>query len=244
MKKQYFIYALCHPISGYVKYVGKTTDCMRRFYHHCSVNKKESNRRTCWIKSIRKQGLKPEMFILEQTDESNWILLEQYWICQFKAWGFKLVNGTLGGDGVLGARRSEETKIKISKNNAKGRSKKCYQFKRNGEFVSEYKSTVIASAATGIPQNDISKCCRNEYTQLRGFLWSYDSVIKVPPPYRNHNAKGVIKIDTTTLAEICEYPSIFVAAKENGIQRQNIRNVCLNKLKSVGNFYWKLKHTA
>lgn len=42
------------------------------------------------------------MTIIDETLE-DWKTLEQYWICQFKSWGFNLTNITNGGEGSYGA---------------------------------------------------------------------------------------------------------------------------------------------
>jgi galactitol-specific phosphotransferase system IIB component len=96
------IYMLSHPITSEPKYIGKTIhELDERLKQHIKLAKyKQTTHRTKWISSLLKQGLYPKIELLEFVDSSNWQFWEQYWICQFKVWGFKLTNGTLGGDGV------------------------------------------------------------------------------------------------------------------------------------------------
>ncbi len=105
-----FIYGLCDPRDGCLRYIGKANNPTIRLYrHHCPGNKK--NHRTDWLNSLKKSGLKPEMFIVEQIPASEWEEAERFWICYFKTIGCKLVNSTGGGDGV--SMVTEETRAKL-----------------------------------------------------------------------------------------------------------------------------------
>lgn len=54
------------------------------------------------------------MEVLDIVENDEWQFWEQYWISQTKAWGFNLTNLTIGGDGIIGHKHSEETKKIIS----------------------------------------------------------------------------------------------------------------------------------
>jgi group I intron endonuclease len=99
MEQITYIYTLSDPITGVVKYVGKTIKPKDRL--RCHIKDAASNRRnnlSCnWIKSLLKKGLVPKMDIIDET-YGSWEWLEMYWISQFKTWGFKLKNTTDGGD--------------------------------------------------------------------------------------------------------------------------------------------------
>lgn len=107
-----FIYTLANPITKEVRYVGKTNNLKVRFWHHLKT--KKNTHSSSWIKSLKNQGLKPEMEILEKCDLSNWEFLEKYWISQFKAWGFNLTNLTDGGEGMCGYSHTDIAKEKMS----------------------------------------------------------------------------------------------------------------------------------
>ena len=68
-------------------YVGRTSNFDQRKYIHehgfgcCKINE--------WERSILKDGLKPIVEILELGDCT---FFEQFWIEQFTAWGFNLLN--------------------------------------------------------------------------------------------------------------------------------------------------------
>lgn len=111
------IYTLAHPITGEIRYVGKTTSSLnRRLGQHIAAISRSKSHRASWIKSILKQGLKPIIELIEEVDYSINNQIEIYWIAQFKAWNFRLVNHTEGGEGTIGYRHSEESKLKMSLN--------------------------------------------------------------------------------------------------------------------------------
>lgn len=112
-----FIYTLCHPITKEVRYIGKAQNIDRRYQLHlCTSSLKVKTKKNSWIVSLAKQGLKPDLQILDEVPEMGWQFWERYWISQFKTWGFKLTNGTDGGDGTNLKNRifSQEHRRKLS----------------------------------------------------------------------------------------------------------------------------------
>ena len=112
------IYSLSDPITGEIRYVGKTNQSLdRRLNAHIS----EVRRGYCrthkinWIKSLMNNNLLPTIDILEIATKDNWKKLEIYWISQLKSWGFNLTNMTDGGDGNNNQMFSKESTIKRSK---------------------------------------------------------------------------------------------------------------------------------
>jgi len=93
-----FIYGLVDPRTQYLRYIGKSNRPeVRRWRHNCADGTK--NHRTDWLRSLKKERLKPELFIIEQVPMAEWEEAERFWICYFKGIGCPLVNGTSGGDG-------------------------------------------------------------------------------------------------------------------------------------------------
>lgn len=111
-----YIYTLSHPITNEIKYVGKTINLKQRLSAHISdakINKK-NNLVSTWIKSLLNQNLKPNIEVIDETYHDDWSKLEQYWISQFKTWGFNIKNITLGGEGACGRIWSKSSIDKIS----------------------------------------------------------------------------------------------------------------------------------
>lgn len=121
-----YIYSLNCPISGEPKYIGQTIQKpAARLGTHLTA--KKNNKRTSWIKGLLNQGLKPVMEVIEELPQEELNFWEIYYISLYKSWGFKLKNGTHGGEcggkptmetrmkqraAKLGTKQSEETKKK------------------------------------------------------------------------------------------------------------------------------------
>lgn len=76
-----YIYGLKCPISGKVRYVGKTNNLKKRYYSHLNPDKGEVNmHKKRWIKKLLNQGEKPEIIILEKIYDGQWEESEVKWI--------------------------------------------------------------------------------------------------------------------------------------------------------------------
>lgn len=124
------IYALIDPDNN-VRYIGKTkVSLQKRLSQHITDSKsimngskrRNINKRYSWIISLLKDNKKPNIILLEECNENNWIEREVYYISKYK----NLTNMTKGGDGgsTNKGRKfgpiSEETRRKISENTKKG----------------------------------------------------------------------------------------------------------------------------
>jgi len=111
-----YIYGLKHPNYFQPRYVGFTSCSLYgRLRRH--LKDKEINHRTNWIKSLAKENLKPDIFIIEEVNKENWKEREIYWIKHLRDCGYKLVNSTNGGDGPLGYKHTAEAMKKIIEHN-------------------------------------------------------------------------------------------------------------------------------
>lgn len=109
-EKYVFIYSLNCPISRTVKYIGKTGRTLeQRLKEH--LKDKRNNKRTCWIKSLRKKNLIPIIEIVDRVLKTEWIFWEQHYISLYRSWGFELKNSTNGGENI---EMTPETRAKIS----------------------------------------------------------------------------------------------------------------------------------
>lgn len=110
-----WIYALCDPETGEVRYVGRTDDIKRRLAIHLSAARSSGPRTHCanWIRSLLLQGKEPDVDVLDYVPvdqahhmEREYIALWRYLI------GDRLTNLTDGGDGLLNP--SPEVRAKMS----------------------------------------------------------------------------------------------------------------------------------
>lgn len=111
--KTVFIYTLNDPITGLVRYVGKTKNVSHRFRNHLYRARQGRNHRVCWIRSLLAQGLKPVFVIVDEVSEIEWPSWEVAYIEFFRECGCDLVNANQGGEG--GICPSEETRRKMSR---------------------------------------------------------------------------------------------------------------------------------
>ena len=197
-----FIYVLLDPNTLEIRYVGKTKNCYQRFRHHLvnSANKKSHKR--SWINSLREQGLKPIMQIIDEVEESEWQFWEQHWIVQLKCWGFNLVNHTAGGDGLTKGNQtsfrkgfipwnkgysgySTSAKGKVIPNDIKQRISQTLkgnqnrtlipiiQYDLNMNLINQFPSVKEAVKVTGIKQSAISNCLTGRSKTAGKFIWQY-----------------------------------------------------------------------
>lgn len=130
MTETTFIYALECPTTGEIRYVGKSNNPKNRYYEH--LRERGNSYKCNWIQSLIKNGLKPELIIIEVVNSDIWKERECYWINYYKENNIKLTNSTLGGDdfGTIGLRfgkdnpfynkkHSEESRKKIRESRAK-----------------------------------------------------------------------------------------------------------------------------
>lgn len=103
------IYTLSDPRTGTVMYVGKTIVSLKERLR-CHLKDKYGCPRMDWIKTLAYFKLVPIIEFIEECPEEDLDWMENYWILQFRTWGFDLLNRTTGGEG---GRLSEETKRKI-----------------------------------------------------------------------------------------------------------------------------------
>lgn len=97
------------------------------------------------------------------TDASNTINVRKQDISR-ACWS---VNHTLGG--FLWSYEY----IDIFKPNTDNRKKEVLQYNLNGNLLAKYVSASEASRKTGISKTCITRCCRKEREQSRGFIWNY-----------------------------------------------------------------------
>ena len=112
----YFIYTLRDPRDGKIRYVGITTQPVRkRLTSHLRTARSGARWHSArWLAQLLKENLQPQIEVLEKTGNAN---REIFWIAHFLAAGCDLTNGTEGG--ISGYHHSIETRAKISEAGAK-----------------------------------------------------------------------------------------------------------------------------
>lgn len=255
--KQY-IYSLSDPISGKVVYIGKTKNIKRRYSDHC--RRPKGSYRTIldkWKKEIIDSGLKPQINIIKECDETNVDFYERFYISEYRKDG--ILNMTDGGDGLQnpseetrrkigdksrGRIPTIETRQKISKsgyNNSSSKKILCYDIDSNfiGEFINSRRASEklnISYKQISSVLNGVSHFSQNKYT----FFYADDIDIQEKLKYKIESTikhgKRFFRIDKFGIIEI--YDNLMIASKENNCNFRNIW-LCLNyKRNNCGGYGW------
>lgn len=179
-----FIYTLSDPVTYQVRYVGKSNNPLSRYRSHYYKCENESQHKRNWINSIKKSGLKPILDIVDEIPISEWKFWETYWIQQFKVWGFKLTNSTLGGDGLTKGNQTSFQKNSIPWNKNKSgytssKAQAVLQYTKDGEFIKEFRTCKDAAIEFGCIEENIRRACVGKSKSAKGFKWKYKNMIKL-----------------------------------------------------------------
>jgi len=241
--EKYFIYTLAHPITGEIRYIGKTNNLKRRFNQHLSNhNLLKKSKKNNWIISLLKSNLIPKIEILDETIENNVNDLEVFYISLFSSWGFKLLNMTEGGDGIswVGKKHTEESKIKSKMVSPNRKSVGQYDLQNN--LIREYHSIREAEKELLISRNSISLVCKEKRKTAGGFIWKYIdrinkyeikelekiNLIKYDKPKKETNYKKIKVFNLKgELLELCD--SMNQVVKKYNCHRELIQNCCDKK---------------
>lgn len=117
------------PITGLIRYVGKSDNPKKRLSSHLGEARDRNCHRKVWLQSLKIQGLRPVLEILDEVPEEEWQSWEVAYIEHFREAGYDLTNNSAGGDGIcnpspatrelmrtrkLGRKISSETRAKMS----------------------------------------------------------------------------------------------------------------------------------
>lgn len=220
------IYTLSHPLTGEIRYIGKTVSPLKyRLAGHVSESKKGElkSHRNSWIRSLLQQDLKPNIHLLDEISSNDWEWLEQYWISQFKTWGFNLINMTDGGDGNKNQVWTEESKRRFKETIRKKI--------KSGEIDYTERAIKISKALTGKKR---SLKTREKVRQANiGKTYSRSIIYKRTNGGVNQFTKDGILIGS--------YFSLTEASQKTGFFRGNISSACTGRLKTYKGFIWRYK---
>lgn len=96
-----YIYALTEP-DGTIRYIGQALNTRTRYNSHVCITTEPRTHKEKWINSLLRDGKRPVLIILKESDEENSDADEISLIRHYRDIGSNLTNGTDGGDGVLG----------------------------------------------------------------------------------------------------------------------------------------------
>lgn len=170
------IYAVCHPITHELRYVGKTFDTVKgRLSAH--INSKGNSHRENWFKSLRKDKLIPVAHLIEVVPKGeDWGAAEIFWIAYYKSLGARLVNSTEGGEGCRFTGKALEHQRKIvSERNRSPEQRAAVSAKLKGREITQEQREQISKTLTGTKASDATKKKLSE-AQLR--IWAASPDLK------------------------------------------------------------------
>lgn len=239
------IYALLDPTSKTIRYIGLTiVPLNQRLKNHIYAAKTRStNRRINWINSLKE---KPIIILIDEiiSEEVEW-WLEEYWVSQFKTWGFQLVNSTDGGKVPL-TKSGERNPNYGKKYNSlsKATKGKIVQLNHKGEYIRTV-SCMAEFEKYGLNPCNVSLCVNGKRTNHKGFQFikfeKYDENKKyVLKPTKTQRRK-VAQLNQKDLSIVKTFNSITEASIEMVSSKNatsKIGQVCDNKRKSYRGFKW------
>lgn len=227
--KKGLIYCLICPITKNYRYVGKTTgklkDRLAKHKYDIEYFTEQKSHKLNWLRKLKKLFILDELQIvqiekIEISDNDLTVLNEKeiYWIKYFKEQGCKLTNTTLGGEGILGYKHTNETKEKISEASKK----------RKGTKASEEAKQNISLSLIGNTRR-LNKPHTDETKQ------------KISNSRKGKKPWNIKKIYQYTLNNefIKEWESATFAAKELNLSQGNIAGVAEGIRRQTGGFIWK-----
>lgn len=233
-----YIYCLIDPISNNVRYIGKSNNPEIRFKYH--LYEKGNTHKINWINYLKEKNLKPVLEIIDCVNNKEWEFWEQHYICLYKSWNFKLVNGDNGGLGST--RLTKETRDKISKANKGYKfSKECIEkrtaLRKGYKHSEETKKKIGKSNSLKLKGRKLSKeiidkiiISRKQTRSIKGYVYNA----------RFSTRKELICHNILT-NEIIEIKGIIEASKLLNLKRTTI-NEAINKNRIVSKtykFYYK-----
>ena len=256
--KTTFIYVLKCPLSGEVRYVGKTNNPQERYREHMNIAHGEGTYRYNWVMSLRKKNLRPILEIIKEVSVDEWKYWEKYFIKYYINIGCKLVNYGKGGEGLgFGNQTSFKSgMVPWNKGIKQKIIKKCSYELCGKEFSPKDKRRVFCSrscavkAGQGFDSGAIpwNKGVIGYTTSKKGYSMPEEvkkriskTLIKLYNNGYNGVAKPVLQIDPCSNRIIKEFSSTAEASRQTGILGSSISTATNGRIKTAGGFKWKKK---
>lgn len=224
-----YIYILQDPITNEVRYVGKSKNPHRRYLSHLWQKPKVKYHSYYWIQKLLKNGLNPILTVIDETEE-DWIWLEQYWIEQFKQWGFNLTNITSGGEGACKSANWNNVPVTA--------------FTKEGQLIKTFESQKECAQYFNTSSNNVTRVVNGNTTLLlkkyQIKIGKLENDINNFVSNRTYNWKNKPTIYWTSKKIIClednkEFNSITEASKHYNISMSSMTNNLQNKSKKLKN---------
>ena len=205
------IYGIVDPISNQLRYVGQTSNFIKRKSSHIRTALKGTNNSHLynWLSSLFRSSINPEFIIFEECNIKDLDDLEVFYIDYFKMIGCNLTNSCVGGNSRRGFKMRESSK-KIVSEKLKGNSW------NKGKKLSKETKDKMSISQLG------RKHTKTSIEKMR--------LVKIKNKPIIQREKGGLYIKT--------FNSAYEASKELNINRKSIGNVLAKRAKLAGGFNW------
>lgn len=199
-------------------YIGKTRNPIRRKHKHYTKYGREI--KLCLIDNC-------------EDDEKTWKFWENYWIDQFKSWGFELVNQNKGGGGP--SIYKEEYKLKMRKPRKEGTGQKISKTLRERNHSKYYTPEVREKMSNSLKGRKSAPFSNQRKSNMRkGLIKSLGKKVL------QYDLEGnfIQEFDSKSLAE-----EWLLKNKSNvsPFVGKQIKDCCLGKQKTCYGYIWRYK---
>lgn len=273
---KFLIYILCEPEDrvgsagrlyrkGEIRWVGISSSGNRRPGEHkravrylkASVVNYYAN----WLRCLERKGTIPIVEVLDKGPFDSYQQLKEtevMYIAYFKSLGFKLVNSTIGGEGLMGFHHSEESKLKMSESKLALGWRPSVELTEQNRLAQKTRKPIVDSNGVEYPSvkyaadvHDIDRCAITNSLRKRipvkslGISFRYcdpalDEASYTPPKQPKVRTSWEICPVVDDLGN--EYLSTIKAAKANGVSKHSVRD-SIDKKRPVWKigrtFFWK-----
>lgn len=232
MSEIIYIYELSDPRTGVTRYVGKTVDPERRYIQH--KTRKESNRKSSWVQSLKRVGLNPVMVILDEVPASEWEFWEMWYIELFKQWGCELVNTSNGGDFHPEGNPRRVVRVDVESGDER-----------------YFDSLTEGADSIGVKISSVCGACGGKSLTLGGYVWFYlddylsdnhrESKVRRVSDNKGGSRPKLCKRIRGTFPDgsIRDFDSIKSAAGELGVLHTGIINALRGRVKTSMKIRWE-----
>lgn len=94
-----YIYGLIDPRDNELRYIGKADNAYKRLFWHMAKCHQAGSKKNLWLRDLKASGAQPRVVVLCETDKEHWREDERFAIAGFREDGYRLLNGSIGGEG-------------------------------------------------------------------------------------------------------------------------------------------------
>lgn len=229
--KKYKIYRLVDPTvspdsNKYIRYIGWTNKTLSaRLSNHITEAKHDMSQhhtyKNRWINKLLSQNIVPKIEFVDDSDSEEEIKnMEIHYIQKYKDGGFILTNATLGGDGQLGRKVTDEQKAQFEK--------AIDVYDKNGQLINTLKSQIECSKVYNVSSSKVSNVCNGIRKSTGGLVFRFKGEpFDKYETISNRGKNSSLKIPVARISEsgdvITIYNSIGECAREENIKVSTLR---------------------